>query len=137
MKKILLPLVTLLVVAFALVSCGGKGTKALSKTTPVDQLIEKLSEFMKYSDMIDQANDPSDIPLATLTEMMTKVNEMKEFADANKDYVLSDKDREKLKNFMKENAEKLDVTLSEEDLNGVDEFKTLGDILAEMDFDDF
>lgn len=124
MKKAIVALFAGVALLFAVNSCKSE--------TPVDKLISMMTEIVEYGlniqDNPEYAQDAN-----AMGDMMKKLGELQEFAKENKDYVLTDADRDALRSFMKEMGKKIGEEPDEDDLEEVDDFETLGDILDEMD----
>lgn len=116
MKKILIAVLA----TFALMSCGGP-------KTPVDEYIEVANKLVPLYEKA--MSDPAS---ADALEMEAKelMDQIDTIVRENKDYELTDADREKLYDFIAENAKMTgmdedDLEDLKEDLNKI---KTLGDM---------
>lgn len=125
MKKLFLALLAAAALSFALSSCGES-----EKPTPVDSLMEQMIG------VVDFANQIKEVPEMQTTDnvaiMMDKMMELKNYAKENADYELTDADRAKLKTFMKESGDKLGIHPSDEELEEVNNYKTLQDLIDVM-----
>lgn len=141
MKKHLIPVLVTLAVAFSLSSCGGG--------SPVTELLDKCDPFielgLKYGDSDDLEDELSTKQMMKYASMAI---ELADFAQTNKKYKLTDKDKDAVcdwaldfyKKLAKSEGEKLD----KEDLKDYEEamrdeledIDTLGELVSELELDD-
>lgn len=119
MKKVLIALLAAAAL-FAVASCGGK------KNTPATQLIDKMEVLMNSS--LAMMENPGDVTDEQMEAFQKTQDEIEAFAEANKDYVLTDADKQAFKEFAQRVSEKMGRKLTEKDLKEIDEAKTLGDL---------
>ena len=125
MKKLFLALLAAAALVFALSACGGG-----NKSTPVDTLMDQMVSVVDYANEIQ--TNPDMQTTDNIAVMMEMMKELKDFAKENADYQLTDADKEKLKVFMKESGAKLGIHPTDQDLEDVNQFETLQDIIDEM-----